>query len=69
MVWVVTSGGSDWTEIGAGDAALAAEVKALRAGLEPTANGAPENFDIGRAHALYQLLLGGSPRCWRASSM
>jgi CHAT domain-containing protein/tetratricopeptide (TPR) repeat protein len=58
MAWVVTPGGADWAEIGAGDAALAAEVKALRAGLEPTANGAPENFDIPRAHALYQLLLG-----------
>ena len=40
LVWAVTSRGSDWAEIEAGEAALAAEVKALRAGLEPAASGA-----------------------------
>jgi CHAT domain-containing protein len=58
LVWAVTSQGSDWAEIEAGEAALAAEVKALRASLEPAASGAPVNFDIARSHALYQLLLG-----------
>jgi CHAT domain-containing protein/tetratricopeptide (TPR) repeat protein len=58
LVWAVTAHGSDWAEIEAGDAALAAEVKALRAGLEPTADGTPASFDIARAHSLYKLLLG-----------
>jgi len=58
MVWVVTPAGADWAEIGAGDAALAAEVKALRAGLVPSADGRPAAFDTHRAHALYKLLLG-----------
>jgi tetratricopeptide (TPR) repeat protein len=58
LVWAVTSHGSDWAEIEAGEAALAAEVKALRAGLEPAAGGAQPSFDIARSHALYQLLLG-----------
>ncbi len=57
LVWAVTSQGSDWAEIGAGDAALAAEVKALRTGLEPSADGNPVSFDIARAHSLYKLLL------------
>ena len=58
LVWVVTSRGSDLGEIEAGEAALAAEVRALRAGLEPAAGGAQPSFDIARSHALYQLLLG-----------
>jgi CHAT domain-containing protein len=57
LVWTVTSQGSDWEEIEAGDAALAAEVKALRTGLEPPADGKPVSFDISRAHSLYKLLL------------
>ena len=58
LVWAVTPDGAEWAEIEAGDAALAAEVKALRAGLEPTADGAQPSFDIARAHGLYKLLLG-----------
>ncbi len=58
MIWVVTPAGADWAEIEAGDAALAAEVKALRAGLEPPDEGEPAPFDIARSHALYKLLLG-----------
>ncbi len=58
MVWVVTPAGADWAEIDAGDVALATEVKALRAGLVPSADGRPVDFDTGRAHALYKLLLG-----------
>ena len=58
LVWVVTPGGADWAEIGAGEAALATEVKALRAGLAPAAEGGGASFDVARAHQLYQLLLG-----------
>ncbi len=58
IVWVVTPTATDWAEIEAGDAALAAEVKALRAGLEPPDEGQPAPFDIARSHALYKLLLG-----------
>ncbi len=58
MVWMVTPGGANWAEIEAGDAALAEEVKALRVGLEPPADGAQPEFDIARAHRLYKLLLG-----------
>ncbi len=58
LVWVVTPGAADWAEISAGDAALATEVKALRTGLEPPAEGEPASFDIARAHQLYQTLLG-----------
>ncbi len=57
MVWVVTPEGAEWAEIKAGDAALALEVKALRQGLDPAA-GEPASFDTGRAHRLYELLLG-----------
>ena len=57
LVWAITSRGSAWAEIKAGDAALAAEVKALRTGLEPAADGKPVSFDIARAHSLYKLLL------------
>ena len=57
LVWAVTAHGADWVEIEAGDAALAVEVKALRAGLEPAADGQPASFDIARAHRLYQVLL------------
>ena len=58
LVWVVTRGGADWAEIEAGEAALAGEVKALRAGLEPQEDDEPVSFDIARAHDLYKLLLG-----------
>ena len=57
LVWAITPRGSAWAEIKAGDAALAVEVKALRMGLEPSADGKPVSFDIARAHALYKLLL------------
>ena len=57
LVWAVTAHGTDWVEIEAGDAALAVEVKALRAGLEPAADRKPASFDIARAHRLYQVLL------------
>ncbi len=59
LVWTVTQEGPDWAEVPAGDAALAVEVKALRAGLEPQADGGePQAFDIARANRLYELLLG-----------
>ena len=48
----------DWAEIPASEAALATEVKALRAGLEPPTEGEPASFDLARAHELYKLLLG-----------
>jgi CHAT domain-containing protein len=60
LVWVVTRERSDWAEIEAGEAALAAEVSALRSGLDPTAagnNDAVQPFDAARSHRLYKLLL------------
>ncbi|MFZ1108658.1 MAG: CHAT domain-containing tetratricopeptide repeat protein [Rhodomicrobium sp.] len=60
LVWVVTRERADWAEIEAGDAALAAEVSALRRGLDPTAEGNSDSvqpFDAARSHRLYKLLL------------
>jgi CHAT domain-containing protein len=59
LVWTVTQEGSDWAEVPAGDGALAAEVKALRAGLQPPADGGQTpDFDIARSNRLYETLLG-----------
>jgi CHAT domain-containing protein len=59
LVWSVTPEGSDWAEVPASDATLAAEVRALRAALEPQPDGgAPAAFDIARSNRLYELLLG-----------
>jgi CHAT domain-containing protein len=59
LVWTVTAERSDWAEVSIGDAALAVEVRALRAGLEPPASGGePPVFDIARSNRLYELLLG-----------
>jgi CHAT domain-containing protein len=59
LVWTVTPEGSDWAEAPASDAALAIEVKALRAALEPQPDGsAPAPFDLARSNRLYELLLG-----------
>ncbi len=61
LVWVVTRERADWAEIGTSEAALAAQVTALRRGLDPLAegnnDGAPADFDIARAYELYRLLL------------
>ncbi len=60
LIWVVTRERADWAEIEAGDAALAADVSALRRGLDPLAEGNDEHvaaFDLARAHGLYKLLL------------
>lgn len=61
LVWVVTRERADWAEIETGEAALSAEVAALRRGLDPLAdesgNGVPASFDAARAHGLYKLLL------------
>ncbi|MGA7323875.1 MAG: CHAT domain-containing tetratricopeptide repeat protein, partial [Rhodomicrobium sp.] len=57
LVWAVTRDRADWVVVSAGEAALAEEVRALRRGLEPQADGIPESFDISRAYNLYALLL------------
>ncbi len=61
LIWVVTRERADWAEIETGDAALAAEVSALRRGLDPLAEGNNDGnvaaFDLARAHGLYKLLL------------
>jgi CHAT domain-containing protein len=59
LVWVVTRDRADWAEISAGEVFLEAEVRALRRGLDPQAEGSPESFDTGRAYHLYNLLLEG----------
>ncbi len=60
MVWAVTRDGFDWAEVNAGEAVIAAEVKALRLGLDPLAvlPGQTQNFDAGRSYRLYRLLFG-----------
>jgi CHAT domain-containing protein len=61
LIWVVTREEADWAEIEAGDAALAAEVAALRQALDPLAGPDGETlppFDVARSHRLYKLLLG-----------
>ncbi len=61
LIWVVTRERAEWAEIDAGEAALAAQVTALRRGLDPLADenndAAPAPFDIARAYELYRLLL------------
>jgi CHAT domain-containing protein len=60
LIWVVTRDRAEWAEIEAGDAALAADVAALRRGLDPTAEGNSDSvqlFDAARSHRLYKLLL------------
>jgi CHAT domain-containing protein/tetratricopeptide (TPR) repeat protein len=60
LIWVVTRERAEWAEIDAGDAALSAEVSALRRGLDPTAEGNGDSvqpFDAARSHRLYKLLL------------
>ena len=69
FVWAVTREGADWAQLDIGADALAREVTTLRLGLDPlaqqTAEGTPgaqagivASFDVPRAHALYQKLLG-----------
>jgi CHAT domain-containing protein/tetratricopeptide (TPR) repeat protein len=68
FVWAVTRERADWAEIEAGETQLAADVSALRRGLDPAAltDDAPpaagaatvtRGFDLERAHRLHQLLL------------
>lgn len=63
LMWVVTRERADWAEIEAGEAALAAQVAALRRGLDPFAEGngdafSETDFDLARAYNLYKLLFG-----------
>ena len=59
-IWVVTRETAAWGEIDAGERQLAAEVKALRDGLDPLARlrdpDAITSFDFERAHQLYKTL-------------
>ena len=61
LIWVVTREQADWVEIETSDATLAADVSALRRGLDPLAEGNKDGnvaaFDLARAHGLYRLLL------------
>jgi CHAT domain-containing protein len=69
FVWALSRGRAEWAEIAAGSDVLAGHVEALRNGLDPLAQqdaegtagskaGVVQGFDLGRAHALYQLVLG-----------
>ncbi len=64
LIWVVTRDSAEWSEIGTGEAELAAQVAALRRALDPLAEanaddaGIPASFDVARAYDLYRLLLG-----------
>jgi CHAT domain-containing protein len=69
FVWVVTRERTAWAEIKAGSKELAEHVAALRTGLDPLAQqdaegaagsrpGVVQGFDLARAHALYELVLG-----------
>lgn len=69
FVWAVSRDRADWAQIDAGASALAAEVTALRNGLDPMAQqdaegaagsqaGVVRAFDIERSHALYRQILG-----------
>lgn len=72
FAWVVTREAADWAEIPAGEAELAADVAALRQGLDPLAkDGTPVGpattivggFDLARAHGLYRKLFAAiAPR-------
>jgi CHAT domain-containing protein len=69
FVWAVTRERAEWRQIDAGNDALSVHVTALRKGLDPQAQqnaegstgskaGVAAGFDLNRAHALYQLVLG-----------
>ncbi len=64
FVWALTRDRADWVEIEAGEAALTAEVAALRLGLDPFAGDSGDAsvqspaYDLARAYRLYSLLLG-----------
>jgi CHAT domain-containing protein len=69
FVWALTRERAEWAEIDAGAQALSEQVAALRNGLDPLAQqdaegaagsraGVVGRFDLGRAHALYRLVLG-----------
>ena len=64
-VWALSKERAEWAEIDAGTAALSELVRSLRQGLDPLAQ--PDDpaavetgagFDLGKAHALYKLVLG-----------
>jgi CHAT domain-containing protein len=68
FVWALTRERAEWAEIDAGAQALLDQVTALRGGLDPLAQqdaegaaasqaGVVKRFDLGRAHALYRLVL------------
>ena len=65
FVWALSKERAEWAEIDAGSAALSELVRTLRQGLDPLA--LPDDpasietgagFDLGKAHALYKLVLG-----------
>jgi len=65
FVWAIDRTRAQWAEIEAGSRQLAADVTALRLGLDPMAQGgvatleeAAAAFDLDRAHALYRKILG-----------
>jgi CHAT domain-containing protein len=69
FVWAVTRERAGWAQIDAGREVLGGHVSALRNGLDPEAQqdaegsagskaGVTAGFDLGRAHALYRLVLG-----------
>jgi CHAT domain-containing protein len=69
FVWAVTRERAEWAQIDAGEEVLGAHVAALRSGLDPLAQqdaegavaskaGVVTGFDLDRAHALYELVLG-----------
>ncbi|MFZ4807059.1 MAG: CHAT domain-containing tetratricopeptide repeat protein [Hyphomicrobiaceae bacterium] len=65
FVWAIDRTRAQWAEIEAGSRQLAADVSALRMGLDPLAHGgvasleeAAAAFDLDRAHALYRKILG-----------
>jgi CHAT domain-containing protein len=69
FVWAVTHERAEWAQIEAGEDVLRAHVAALRSGLDPLSQldaegavaskaGVATGFDLNRAHALYELVLG-----------
>jgi CHAT domain-containing protein/tetratricopeptide (TPR) repeat protein len=69
FVWAISRERADWAQIDAGASALAAQVTALRNGLDPLAQqdaegssgsqaGIVRGFDVERSHALYRQILG-----------
>jgi hypothetical protein len=72
FVWALTRERAEWAEIDAGAQDAFREVSALRNGLDPAGTAGCEGaagsragvvgrFDLGRAHALYRLVLAPSP--------